>query len=66
MTGPEEDVTNETAKADKDCKNMVLRKEIVDGRVSRIKNIGRRNTDISRYRLNRNNHVITRHLFVPR
>jgi len=30
----EENITSENAKADKDCKNMVLHKEIVDGRVS--------------------------------
>lgn len=33
----EQDVINETAKADKDCKNMVLRKGIVDGRVGNNK-----------------------------
>lgn len=49
----EEDVINETAKADKGGKNMVLRKEIVDGRVSGNKeHTVRRNTDVSRYRLN--------------
>lgn len=30
----EEDVISEIAKADKDCKNMVLHKEIADGRAS--------------------------------
>lgn len=40
---------------------MVLRKEIRDGRVGSNKEHSA-NTDISRYHLNRNNHVITRHL----
>lgn len=63
----ENDIINETAKADKDCKNMVLRKGIVDRRVSGNKvHSAKGNTDVSRYRLNRNDHVITRHLFVPR
>lgn len=57
----EEDVISEIAKADKDCKNMVLHKEIADGRASSSnkEHSVRRNAGVSRYRLNRNDHVIT-------
>jgi len=53
----ERDNKRETAKVNKECKNMVLHKEIVDELVV-IKNTVRRNINVSRYRF-KNDHIIT-------